>query len=248
MLVVIEGIDGVGKQTQVKLLEAKAKSQGLTAKFLSFPRYHDETFFSASIAAYLNGKYGDPVSPYLASLLYAGERLESRKEIIRLCQSHDLLILDRYVASNLAYQAAKVDREDRHEFIAWLSKLEYKIYGLPKADLTVLLDVPVEVAVRNISRKEKRMYTAETYDIHEKSKEYLAICKEIYYKLFHMDITGNWVSIPCSTDEGDMIPADLICESIWSSIKSTAKDSFNPISQYGFLKSLTVEMQPDDQR
>src|SRR5712691_10595259 len=102
MLIAIEGIDGAGKRTQADLLKTQAEKVGFSVAILSFPRY-GETLFAKSIADYLNGTFGNlaEVLPQFAALLYAGDRFESRSIITQGSRSHNILILDRYVASNL---------------------------------------------------------------------------------------------------------------------------------------------------
>src|SRR5215469_9471256 len=138
MLVAIEGIDGAGKKTQAELLKEQATNAGLHAEVLSFPRY-GQTLFAKSVASYLNGEFGDlsTVPPQFAALLYAGDRFESSAKIRQLITSCDLVIFDRYVASNLAHQAAKMRTDERLNFITWLAEIEYKIFEVPKAELTI---------------------------------------------------------------------------------------------------------------
>ena len=114
MLVAIEGIDASGKTTQTPLLKARIQSCGLSVETLSFPRY-GETLFADAVADYLNGEFGSlaMVPPQFAALLFAGDRFESLDLIAQLAQSFDVLILDRYVASNVAHNAAKVSPESR---------------------------------------------------------------------------------------------------------------------------------------
>src|SRR5437764_10848036 len=129
MLIAIEGIDGSGKHTQAELLKGKIRSLGKSTEVLSFPRY-GQTLFAKCIAAYLNGEFGDltSISPKSAALLYAGDRFESRDAIRQLSASQDVLIFDRYVASNLAHQAARVSNDLREDFISWLAKIEYEVF------------------------------------------------------------------------------------------------------------------------
>jgi len=220
MLIAIEGIDASGKHTQAHLLKAKAQSVGLRVETLSFPRY-GETLFAKSVADYLNGKFGSlaSVDPHLSALLYAGDRFESRSTILQLSQSYDVLILDRYVASNLAYQAAKVDREGRQEFISWLTRIEYEIYGLPRADLTVYLDIPAEIASKMIYERKRQSYNTEVADIHDREPQYLSVCREVYLLLASMNYCSTWLSIQCSRPDGQMREALEICDSIWDGIK-----------------------------
>jgi dTMP kinase len=228
MLIAIEGIDAAGKGTQAQLLKTKAQSYGLSVEILSFPRY-GKTLFAKTIADYLNGKFGDltSVNPYFSSLLYAGDRFESRNIVTTLSQAHDLLILDRYVSSNLAYQAARVEREDRQEFILWLARIEYGIYNLPRAPLTVYLDVPVELASKMLYKKKQRSYTTETADIYEKDTQYLATCREVYHTLASMNFESTWLPIQCSRPDGHIREIQEISDSIWSSIEPMIRITFN---------------------
>src|SRR5438477_4414931 len=118
MLIAIEGIDGAGKGTQSHLLRARLAQAGLHVELLSFPRY-GETFFARSIADYLNGRFGPlkAIDPHLPAMLYAGDRFESRALIQQLGGAADVVLFDRYVASNLAHQAARVALDARPAFI-----------------------------------------------------------------------------------------------------------------------------------
>ena len=157
MLIAFEGIDGSGKGTQAELLKMKAHSRGISAEILSFPRY-GKTLFAKCIAHHLNGEFGDLASipAQTSALLFAGDRFESRSTLSQMAQSHELLILDRYVASNLAHQGARVRPEEREDFLSWLARLEYEMFALPRADLTIYLDMPAEMALQMVYKKQYR--------------------------------------------------------------------------------------------
>ena len=186
MLVAIEGIDGAGKHTQTQLLQQKAEAAGLSTGLLSFPRY-GQTLMAHSVADYLNGKFGeiDAMPAHFPALLYAGDRFESRALVRQLLDEKEVLLIDRYVASNLAHQAAKLPLEARDAFIDWLTQVEHEVYGLPPADVTVYLDVPVAVASALIAKKKPRSYTDAAADLHEKNVTYLAACLDVYTTLAH---------------------------------------------------------------
>jgi len=219
VLIAIEGIDGSGKGTQSALLKEKCESRGMHTEILSFPRY-GQTLFAKCVAAYLNGEFGDlaSVSPQSAALLYAGDRFESLSTITQLAQSHEVLILDRYVASNLAHQAAKMDDDDRQEFIAWLSHMEYEVFGLPRADLTLYLDMPAEIAAQQVFKKKQRAYTTQAADLHEQDITYLARCREVYQFLVQRNADSIWVPIQCLRPDGTIFPASEIHRLIWDAI------------------------------
>ena len=184
LLVVIEGIDGSGKGTQTVRLRDRLIARGLRAGLLSFPRY-DATFFGERIGDFLNGKFGqlNEVDPFLASLLYAGDRLESKAELLKLLAESDVLILDRYVPSNIAHQAGKRTGEARRELAGWIEKIEYDLFGLPRPDLVVLLDTPTEVSQELIAKKAQRTYTDSAADMQEADTGYLSRVRSAYCEL-----------------------------------------------------------------
>jgi dTMP kinase len=210
LVVAIEGIDGSGKGTQASLLHEALTAAGHSCGLIAFPRY-SETVFGRTIARYLNGEFGDlhTAGPHFAALLYAGDRLESLPLIDRERASRDVVILDRYVPSNLAHQAAKLDPEKRESFIEWISAIEYGVYRLPRADLVIFLDMPVAMAQQLISRKPARAYTKKAADLHEADAEYLSRTAAIYHALAARDKT--WQMISCTI--GDQLrPAQQIAQ------------------------------------
>jgi dTMP kinase len=117
-LVAIEGIDGSGKGTQARQLLQRLEADGLRARLLSFPRY-EATFFGRAVGQYLDGAFGSlgQVHPFFASLLFAGDRFESRSLLTDALAAHDIVVLDRYVASNVAHQAARLEGPQREQLI-----------------------------------------------------------------------------------------------------------------------------------
>lgn len=219
MLIAIEGIDGAGKGTLTAGLMRLAAEAGVDATSLSFPRY-DDTRFARLIGQYLNGAFGalDEVPPRFAALLYAGDRFESRGVIQHLLDDNDLLLIDRYVASNLAHQAAKLPADARDAFIDWLTQVEHEVYGLPRADLTLYLDVPVTVASALIARKKPRSYTDAAADLHEKNVAYLAACREVYTTLARRQHGGRWVAIDCLDAAGVLRDPQEIHAAAWEAV------------------------------
>ncbi|HEY7064321.1 MAG TPA: thymidylate kinase [Chloroflexota bacterium] len=219
MLIAIEGIDGAGKGTQSQLLRERLTVAGLRAELLSFPRY-GQTFFARSIADYLNGGLGplETIDPHLPALLYAGDRLESRDLIHQLSAAADVVLFDRYVASNLAHQAARVPPGRRAAFLAWLVELEYDVYQLPQADVTVHLDVPVPIAAALIARKGARAYTPGA-DIHEANQAYLAECLAVYRELARDSVRSRWLTVDCTGGTDDVLPVATVTDAIWASVE-----------------------------
>ncbi len=200
LLVVIEGIDGSGKGTQSARLCDRLAARGLRTGLLSFPRY-DATFFGQRIGDFLNGRFGqlNEVDPFLASLLYAGDRLESKTELMRQLSVCDVLILDRYVPSNIAHQAGKKTGEARRELVGWIEKIEYELFGLPRPDLVVLLDTPTEVSQEFIARKAQRTYTTHAADMQESDTSYLSRVRTAYCELA---AERQWAIVPVVNEQG----------------------------------------------
>lgn len=215
MLIAIEGIDGSGKGTQAKLLLDRATREGHSAELFAFPMY-EGTFFGGEIARYLNGEFGDvwSVHPRLAATLYAGDRFEVRDRLWRLRAGLDLVICDRYTPSNQAHQSVKLPEQERAEFFGWLDRLEHEVFGIPRPDLVVFLDLPPERAAELIGRKGTRAYTDRKADIHEVDEGYLANVHAAYHALSE---GSGWVTVPCLR-EGEVRPLEEIHEQIWSAV------------------------------
>ena len=200
LLVVIEGIDGSGKGTQSVRLRDRLLARGMRVGLLSFPRY-DATFFGERIGDFLNGKFGqlNEVDPFLASLLYAGDRLESKAELLRQLSENDVLILDRYVPSNIAHQAGKRTGDARRELASWIERIEYDLFGLPRPDLVVLLDTPTEVSQELIAKKAQRNYTTHVADLQEADTGYLSKVRSAYCELA---AERAWSIVPVVNEQG----------------------------------------------
>jgi dTMP kinase len=219
MLLAIEGIDGSGKGTQTRLIEAQARREGWRVATLSFPRY-GETFFADAVGKYLDGAYGtlDEVPAQFAALLYAGDRLESLPHLRQLQKNHDLVILDRYVASNLAYQAARITGSRRQKLLAWIDRLEHEVHGLPRADLTIYFDMPARQATELVHRKQQRSYTRRKADLHEADLKFLQATRRVYLKLATSRRYGRWHSIACTNGSGRTLEPDDICGLAWQRV------------------------------
>ena len=221
MLIAIEGIDGAGKRTQTDLLKTKAETLGYSVGMLSFPRY-GLTLMARAIADYLNGLYGklNDIPAQFPALLYAGDRFESRDLLRTLLREKDVVIVDRYVGSNLAYQAAKMPREERRAFIGWLTQVEYDMYGLPPADITVYLDVPVRVSSALVARKAPRNYTKVAADLHERDTSYLAACRDVYASLHADQHMSRWIAVNCVDDAGSLHSIAAIHGAVWEGLEA----------------------------
>jgi dTMP kinase len=193
-LIVLEGIDGSGKSTQLEMLVRALEARKIAFTQISFPRYNG--FFGKLIAGFLNGEFGplDAVDPHFSALLYAGDRLEAKSEIESNLAAGRAVVADRYIGSNLAHQTARALGEKRAAFLAWLKQLEYQIYTLPVEDLVIYLRVPAEEAHRLVGQKGARKYTNLQRDLLEADTAHLQAASDVYDQLAGQP---NWVKIEC---------------------------------------------------
>ena len=176
-LIVLEGTDGSGKATQCAALAEALGKDGYAYRKVEFPQYSEES--SALIRMYLGGQFGDKpsdVNAYAASTFYAVDRYASfKKDWGKFYDEGGLILADRYTTSNAVHQGSKMTGAERKEFFQWLFDFEYGLMGLPKPDLVIYLDVPVEQTSENMRGREAATNT--TADIHEKDKDYLNQCR-----------------------------------------------------------------------
>ncbi len=193
-LIVLEGIDGSGKRTQLDMLAQAFASRGVPLTQISFPRY--DGFFGKLVARYLNGEFGslETVDAHFSALLYAGDRLEAKPTIELDLASGKMLLADRYIGSNLAHQGARVPSQKRAEFLQWLKQLEYQVYALPAEDLVIYLRVPTAEAHRLVGEKSARNYTKLQRDIQESNVAHLQAASDVYDQLAR---EPNWHKIDC---------------------------------------------------
>ena len=213
MLVAVEGVDGSGKGTQTRLLAEHARAEGIAVRVFSFPRYGDNPFSDAA-ARFLNAEFGDP-SPELAALPYAGDRFLARPEIDAALADGALVVCDRYVASNMAHQGARVAGPDRERLLDWIARVEYGAYALPRPDLTILLDLPVQTAGELVLRKGARDYTERAQDMLEGDAVHTAAAQEVYRSL----VDGSWQVVDAVRD-GELRPPQEIAAEIWDAVRS----------------------------
>lgn len=200
--IVLEGIDGSGKRTQLEMIARAFSSRAIAFTQVSFPRY--DGFFGKMVARFLNGEFGplESVDPHFSALLYAEDRRESRSALESDLAAGKALIADRYIASNLAHQGARVPPAKRREFLAWLKELEYRVYELPPEDLVIYLRVPAEEAHRLVGEKAKRKYTELRRDLQEADLTHLRIASEVYDELARQP---NWVKIECYDEQAQAL-------------------------------------------
>lgn len=218
--IVIEGPDGTGKKTQTDLLISRFQANGIPHEMFDFPQY-ESTFFGKLVGRFLKGEFGGlkDVSPYLASLTYAGDRWQAGPSIRETLARGVNVIANRYFLSNVAHQAAKLPKDKREEFIAFLRELEYTVYGIPQEDLNIVLFIPAEISAHLIEQKQKRSYLGDVKkDIHEDDVGYQLEVASIY-----RDIPGtfrNIVGIDCTKRDGSLMTPEDIHEIVWREVTS----------------------------
>ena len=193
-LIAVEGIDGSGKRTQVELLTLSLKAHGHTVYSTGFPQY--DSWFGKMVGQFLNGDLGplESVDPHFTALLYAGDRFEAKPKLESALNNGQIVLVDRYIGSNLAHQTARVPPAERTEFLNWIEHLEYKIYGLPRETLVAYLRVPPLEAQALVARKSARSYTAVKQDLLEASLSHLEDAAGMYDFLSKRP---NWSTIEC---------------------------------------------------
>lgn len=224
-LVVIDGIDGSGKATQVRLLEERLKKEGIKVKTIDFPRYEDN-FFGKLIGEYLSGVHGDfiKVDPKVASILYAADRFESSSQIQEWLRKGFLVIADRYATANQIHQGGKIDNiKKRKEFLAWLDKMEYSVFHIPRPDIVLYLDVPFEVSKKWLENKvaqRKKTYLKGRKDVAEDNLMHLKNSRNSALLLEKEN--KNWEKVICCRGTLCMSPED-VHEEVYKIIKKKIK-------------------------
>lgn len=227
VLIAIEGIDGSGKGTQAGLLTQRLNDLGYRASSIQFPRYSATTFGEA-IGDFLNGRFGslDDVHPQLAAVLYAGDRFESLDVLNAGIESSDVVVLDRFTASNFAHQAAKLQGAERERLIAWIDDVEHRVFGLPRPDLNVLLDISAGWSRELVSRKDERDYTTEEADIQESDQPYLERVRQCYREI--AGSRSNWMTVECLAANGELRDVNAINDDILNGIRPLLSDLPTP--------------------
>lgn len=222
MFIVIEGLDGAGKSTQVKLINQYFEDNGLQTKYLHFPRF-DAPVYGEMIAKFLRGDYGDinSVDPQLVALIYAGDRAEAASMIQGWLDDGFVVVVDRYIYSNIAYQCAKT--QGNEELKEWILDLEVDRNKIPQPDLTLFLDVPFKFTTAKLNEVRKgddRDYLQGKQDIHEASLDFQANVRQEYLKLAN---EGRIRVINCASDAGEMAKPEQIFKLIQDEIMSVKK-------------------------
>lgn len=205
-LIVLDGLDGSGKSTQLDRLNGYFAEKGIHYKQISFPDYEQPS--SALVTMYLNGEFGgsaDAVNAYAASSFYAVDRYASYQKFWRNAYEAGTLILAaRYTTSNAIHQMGKLPKEEWDGYLAWLCEYEYEKLGLPRPDTVLFLDMPLDISQKLLSGR----YGGDEQkkDIHERDLTYLKHCRES--ALYAAQKLG-WQVITCG-ENGEPLSPDVI--------------------------------------
>ena len=218
-LIVIEGLDGAGKSTQIGMLKEWFAEKQLQCRYLHFPRT-EAPYFGELIARFLRGEYGDinHVDPYLVAMLYAGDRKDASPLIETWLSEKYYVILDRYTYSNIAYQCAKTSSPEEAERLRnWILNLEFDHFAIPKPDINIFMDVPFRFTEQKLSNHrsgDDRDYLLGNRDIHESSLDFQREVRNMYLSVAQTDDSLQVVS--CQDENSDMLKPDEIFKRILS--------------------------------
>lgn len=228
---VLEGIDGSGKATQTKRLVKRLVMEGYDPKSIDFPQY-GKNVFADTVGAFLTGEFGDPtrVSPYLACLPYAADRMIAAGTIRDEINRGTILIADRYTSASAGHQGSKIaDLKERQRFFEWLRELEYGESGfrLPQPDLTVFLQIDPKVSYELAKTKSARNYVGgEQLDLAEKNFEHQRKTSETFLEIANSE--PSWRIINCmNQDNSDILPPEEISELVWKTVSPYLPPLFN---------------------
>ncbi|HLO57741.1 MAG TPA: hypothetical protein VK179_03310 [Bacteroidales bacterium] len=214
---VVEGVDGSGKSTQIRLLRNFLEQTGITYQYLHFPRT-EEGIYGDLVARFLRGDLGrlDSVDPYLVALIYAGDRNDAATKIREWLDNNVLVLLDRYVYSNIAFQCAKIqDKQKQEELRNWILNLEYNYNRIPKPEMNILLNVPFSFTRKQLTgnrQGNERDYLQGTKDIHEDDLDFQQRVRDMY--IWQAETCDDLKIIECADDKGVMLPPEVIFNKI----------------------------------
>jgi len=210
-LIVLEGNDGAGKSSQIKEICQYLDDIGKTHKEIHFPMYGANQFADI-ITMFLKGDFGnvDEVDPLFVANIYAMDRYKYKPELMSDLDVYDYVILDRYVFSNMAFQGAKYQTEEkRHSIVKWIDDFEFDFLQLPYPDVVIYFNLPIDVIKdRLVGREgEDRNYLEGKQDIHEADLKFQSRVRKIYLGLNDMD---NYNIVDCLGKNDEVLsPEDL---------------------------------------
>ncbi len=226
-LIVIEGIDGAGKSTQIELIKEMLGKSGIESEHLHFPR--TKTPYSGElIARFLRGEFGSvsDVDPYLVAMLYASDRRDAAPWIREWLEKGKVVILDRYTYSNIAYQCAKTESgAPRERLREWILSLEFDHYKIPVPDLNIFLDVPLRFSESTLrsdrGNDSDRSYLMGQTDIHEADNQFQRKVRDIYIETSQKD--SRLTLLECSDEDGNMLSKEMTFKKVSDLVRKVLK-------------------------
>ena len=217
ILIAVDGVDASGKQTQTELLYKRLTEEGKKVRLVSFPAYEKDS--SSLVRMYLGGEFGsnpEDVSAYAASTFFAADRYATYKTDWKNdYDDNTIIIADRYVSSNMIHQAGKIkDFKEKDKFMAWLDEFEYGIYGLPRPDKVIFLDMPPEWGIKLMAQRANKITGEAQKDIHERNSSHQF---ESYENAVYAAEKFGWERIVCVKDNAVRTVED-IHEEIYSKV------------------------------
>lgn len=217
-LIVIDGTDGSGKETQMKLLVERLKEKEVDFKRIDFPNYNSPS--SSLVKMYLEGEFGQEaqeISPYIASTFYAADRYATfKKELEKYYNDGGLILADRYTTANMVHQAGKIrNKDERKKFIDWLWDFEFNIFKIPVPDKIFFLNMPIDYAQKLIENRKNKFDSNLPKDIHERNKVHL---EESYEAACEVAKDYGWTEIKC-VKNGELRAKEEIGEEIFKIVQ-----------------------------
>jgi dTMP kinase len=216
--IVIDGNDGTGKSTQSELLIKTLKTEGYEVETIHFPQYGNKS--AGAVEEYLSGKYGR-LNPYAASIFYAIDRFDASATITDWLKEGKVVVCDRYVTANAGHQGGKIVSDfERLKYFKWLNNLEYKIFGIPKPDLNIILHMPAETANELMEERHKKSGAEEKRkDIHEEDLDHLKASENAYLEI--AKLFPNTKLVECVEGDELLLPQE-IHNKVWELVRRIA--------------------------
>ena len=228
-IITIEGLDGAGKTTQIELLTNKLNLLNIKHKFIHFPMLN-KGLYGKLIAEYLRGEFGsvENVHPKLVALLFAEDRNEHKNQLREWLNEGYLIIMDRYVHSNIAFQCAKTyNIKEKIDLKNWILDFEFRHNELPQPNISFFLNVPfkfIEQSLKNSRVGIDRDYLNGKTDIHEDS---LDLQKKVYDEYLNLiEEQSNFFEIKCFSNESKWLSAEEIHQTIIRKIELLNKEEY----------------------
>jgi dTMP kinase len=219
--IVIDGIDGSGKSTQLQFLKEELELSGYKTETIHFPQHGTPS--AVMVDYYLEGRYGQ-LNPFASSIFYAVDRFDASEKIRAWINEGKIVLSDRYVTANAGHQGSKIsDDLERLKFFKWLDNLEYNIFNIPKPDLNIILNIPAEEAVKLL--KSRKGNPKHEDNMHEKSLQHLQGSQKVYRQI--SKLFPNTKMVECMAG-GKILNFLETHNKVWEFVRRIALKDFKP--------------------